>query len=79
MGAKTLITEAEYLQMTFDDCPEPDYIDGELVERAMPNYFHAKSQLYLGGWFLDLQSRFPLFPCPEIRLRVAPGSSASPT
>ena len=34
MATKALITEAELLRMTFD-CPEPDYVDGELVERAM--------------------------------------------
>ena len=36
----TLITEAEYLRMTFDG-PEPDYVDGELVERAIPNFQHG--------------------------------------
>jgi Uma2 family endonuclease len=72
MATRTLITEEEFLRMSFDG-PEPDYVDGEVVERAVPNNSHSSAQLELSFVFRALQERLALFPRPELRLRVAPG------
>ncbi len=72
MGAKTLISESEYLQMTFDG-PEAEYIDGEVQERSMPSFFHSRAASWVHGMFFMASLKHPLFPCPELRMRVAPG------
>ena len=46
MAIKTLIPVEEYLRTGFEG-PEPDFVAGELVERSMPNYFHARTQMRL--------------------------------
>jgi len=71
MSARTLISEEEYLRMPFED-REMEYVDGELVERSLPNYLHSRAQRKLVSRFDRLGERLPLHPCPELRLRVAP-------
>jgi len=71
MGAQTLISEAEYLQMTFDG-PEAEYLDGEILERSMPTNEHSIIALAFTLIFGRFMSLAPLFPRPEIRFRVAP-------
>ena len=39
MQAQTLLSQEEYLHSSFEY--EPEYLDGELVEREMPNDFHG--------------------------------------
>lgn len=72
MGATTLISESEYLQMTFDG-PEAEYVDGEVRERSMPTFFHSRAASWVHGMFFMASLKHPLFPCPELRMRVAPG------
>jgi len=72
MGVKTLISEEEYLRMSFPD-RAPEYVDGELVERNLPNTSHSRTQSRVTHRFETLGERLPLFPCPELRVRVAPG------
>ena len=71
MATNTLISKEEYLRTSFED-PEPDYVDGELVARSMPNYHHSQIHLRLAYAFKPWYDRGQLFPAPEIRLRVAP-------
>ncbi len=71
MATKTLLTEEEYLAMSFDD-RTPEYVDGELVERAWPNRSHSKTQHKFGRAFGRLEERLPIYVRPELRLRVAP-------
>ena len=72
MNVKTLISEEEYLRMSFED-RVPEYVDGELVERGVPNNSHSRTQSKLGSRFERLGERLPLFPRPELRVPVAPG------
>jgi Uma2 family endonuclease len=72
MGTKTLITPEEYLRMSFPDY-DREYVDGELVERAMPNFDH-------GSWSIELALRMGpmvkshgLRMCSDTRMCVAPG------
>jgi Uma2 family endonuclease len=71
MATKTLIAEEEYLRTSFEH--DPEYRDGELVERSMPTFKHGKTQGLLFAAFLSLCSRFPLHPCVETRIRVRSG------
>ena len=72
MGVKTLIGEEEYLRMSFED-QAPEYVDGELVERGLPNNSHSRTQTTLAGRFETLRERLPLFARTELRVPVAPG------
>ena len=71
MSTKTLMAREEYLQTSFEGA-EPDYVDGELVERTMPNFFHGEIQVNLADAFKPWQVRDLLFRASEVRLRVAP-------
>jgi Uma2 family endonuclease len=72
MSVKTLISEEEYLGMSFED-RVPEYVDGDLVERSVPDNLHSRAQTELVFVFRTLQQRLPLFPRPELRVPVAPG------
>ena len=71
MVTKTLMAQEEYLRTSFEG-PEPDYVDGELVERTMPNFLHGRTQIRLSDAFKPWEDRNHLFRISEIRLRVAP-------
>ncbi|MFN0104069.1 MAG: Uma2 family endonuclease [Bryobacteraceae bacterium] len=71
MATKTLTSKEEYLRTSFQD-PEPDYVDGELVARPVPNYLHSRTQVRLSDVFKPWEDRRQLFRASEIRLRVAP-------
>jgi Uma2 family endonuclease len=77
MAAKTLISEAEFLRMTFDG-PEPEYVDGEVVERSMPNLPHSRVQ----GNACVLMHPFTvagyLFAFPELRIKTGPRHYRTP-
>ena len=71
MATKTLLSAEEYLRTSFEG-QEPDYIEGELLERPVPNFFHSRIQTRLSYAFKPWEDRQQLFCAPEIRLRVAP-------
>ncbi len=71
MGAKTLISEAEYLQMTFDG-PEAEYVDGELQKRSLAGNSHSAAANWIQGMFFLASLKYSLFPRPELRMRVGP-------
>ena len=71
MATRRLISEDEYLRSSFAG-PEPDYIEGDLVERAVPNFFHSRTQVRLSDSFRPWEDRRQLFRASEIRLRLAP-------
>ena len=66
-----LISKEEYLRTSFADM-DPDYVDGGLVERSSPNYFHSRTQVRLADAFKPWQDRGQLFRALGIRLHVAP-------
>lgn len=66
-----LISEEEYLRTSFLD-RTPEYVDGELVERSLPNTSHSKTQVELIFRFGNLRERLPLFPLSELTVPVAP-------
>jgi Uma2 family endonuclease len=72
MVANTLISESEYLSGGFPD-PTPEYVCGELIERAMPNRQHSRAQGELYFRFRQDEDRLRLHPFTELRVCVAPG------
>ncbi len=70
--AKSQIGVEEYLDLVSPDRPEPDYVDGEVVERALPTPIDSRVQALLIMLFAPLLSRFRLVLQPELRMRVDP-------
>jgi Uma2 family endonuclease len=71
MAIKAPVTAEQYLHMTFEY--DAEYVHGEIVERAMPDRLHSKIQLLILMAIGRLIQSYPLFPYPELRLRLAPG------
>jgi Uma2 family endonuclease len=72
MESRAALPVAEYLHTSFPDL-DKEYRDGELVERSLPDYLHSKTQGLLIVLFGALRKAFPVFVCPELRVRVRPG------
>jgi len=72
MGTKAALPVEEYLRTAFPGL-DKEYRDGELVERSLPDYLHSKTQGLLIALFVALRKAFPLFVCPELRVRIRPG------
>lgn len=70
MATQSLVSIEEYLRSRFPDL-DREYVDGQIVERSLPDYLHAKTQYCLCLVFGRLSQRFPLFPVTECRLRVS--------
>jgi Uma2 family endonuclease len=70
--ARSQIGVEEYLDLVFDDRPEPDYVDGEVVERALPTPIHGQIQVLLGILFAPLLSQIRLILMSELRVRIEP-------
>ena len=71
MDAKTAISFEQYLHTSFPDL-DREYRDGEIVERALPDYLHGQVQGALFALFWALRTKLPLFPCVETRMRLRP-------
>ena len=65
------MTVEQYLKMSFDG-PEPEYVDGEIIERHWPLIPHSKAQKRLLDFFRSLKQSHSLFGYPEVTLRLSP-------
>jgi Uma2 family endonuclease len=70
VATKTQITAEQYLHMTFEH--DAEFVHGEIVERSMPDYIHATIQFLILLRLGSLIQRYPVYPRPELRLRLAP-------
>ena len=70
MLAKTQIGVEEYLGLVFDDRPEPDYVHGEVVERALPTLVHSQIQALLIVLLGRLLPKVHLTLLTEPRLQI---------
>src|ERR1700757_2874641 len=70
--AKTQIGVEEYLDLVFEDRPEPDYVHGEVVERTLPTPIHSQIQILLGILFAPLSNRVRLILMSELRVLIEP-------
>ncbi len=70
MRTPTLVSPEEYLRTSFEN-PDREYADGQIIERPLGNRSHSRIQLRLLQIFSNLGSKAPLFPYPELRLRLS--------
>jgi Uma2 family endonuclease len=70
MATKAQITAEQYLHMTFEH--DAEYVRGEIVERSMPDRLHSTMQFLILMAIGRLIESYPLFPYPELRLRLEP-------
>jgi Uma2 family endonuclease len=71
MPAKTRVSVEEYLHTSFEGL-DREYVDGEVIERAMPDEIHSATQVRMIEIFYELRKRFPLYARSELRHRVSP-------
>jgi Uma2 family endonuclease len=70
VSTKTQIRAEDYLRMTFEH--DAEFVHGEIVERGMPDEIHSAIQFLILLRFGSLIESYPLYPRPEIRMKVAP-------
>jgi Uma2 family endonuclease len=70
MATKAQITAEQYLHMTFEH--DSEYVHGEIVQRSMPDLIHGRIQFLIAQALGPCSRSFPLYPCFEVRMRVAP-------
>jgi len=68
MATKAEITAEQYLHKTFEH--DAEYVHGEIVERALPDKTHSTIQFRILMEVGRLIQFYPLFPYPELRLRL---------
>jgi Uma2 family endonuclease len=68
VATKTQIRSEDYLRMTFEH--DAEFVHGEIVERGMPDEIHSAIQFLILLKFGSLVQSYPLYPRPEIRMRV---------
>ena len=61
----------EYLRTSFEDA-DCEYLDGEIVERSMPEVPHADVQYTLGRLLWPFRLSQGIRILPEIRIRISP-------
>jgi Uma2 family endonuclease len=60
---------AEYLQTSFR--PDREFIDGELLERNVGQWDHARVQWLLAGWFMNHEAEWGVIGSTDQRMQVA--------
>jgi Uma2 family endonuclease len=67
--APVTVSVEEYLRTSFEGV-DREFVDGEVVERAIPDIPHSETQVQLGGM---LRMRYPQYRCgSEVRWKVGP-------
>jgi Uma2 family endonuclease len=70
MASATQISLGEYLNTNYR--PDCEYVDGEVRERNVGKWEHARIQILLGAWFVAHESRWNVISSTEQRMRVSP-------
>jgi Uma2 family endonuclease len=70
MSTKSAISIDEYLRTSYEDL-DREYVDGEIVERSLPDELHSKTQWRLSGLIWDLSKTLPFHGRPDLRSRVS--------
>lgn len=71
MATATHIPLSEYLHTSYR--PDREYVDGELRERNLGKYEHARVQALLAIWFGTREAAWGVQVLTEQRVQVAPG------
>jgi Uma2 family endonuclease len=69
MATKPQVTAEQYLEMTSPH--ESEYVCGEIVERPMPDYLPGRVAFLIAQALVPATRSHPLYPCFEVRMRVA--------
>lgn len=67
-----LVTVDEYLGSSWH--PDREYVDGVLVERTVPTYFHALLQIIIGSYFRRFERQYRFKVLPELRTQIIEGA-----
>jgi Uma2 family endonuclease len=70
MAAAELISAEQYLRSSFEH--DAEFVDGRLVERAIPTWEHACMQGFLIEELRAIGRRLALFSVPEQRIQTRP-------
>src|SRR5580700_9357822 len=70
VSTKTPVSPADYLAMTFER--DAEFVNGEVVERSMPDLVHSRIHYLLIIMLAELSRRRLVFTYPELRVQVAP-------
>jgi len=70
MSSATQIPVSEYLETTFR--PDREYVDGEVLERNVGKWEHARIQWLLALWFGRHEAEWHVIGSTEQRVQVAP-------
>src|ERR1700682_4021356 len=71
MSTKALVPVEEYLRLSFEG-PDPEYLDGELVERNLGDDSHSATQVRLTILFGKWLDRVPFQIRTELHMKLAP-------
>lgn len=69
------MSEEEYLRTSYNGV-DPEFRDGELLERSLPKYSHSRTQVRICHVFESHPGLNRLKPATELRLRLRPGRIA---
>jgi Uma2 family endonuclease len=68
--ATTAVTIEEYLSTSYEaDC---DYVDGQIQERNLGTFDHARLQLAIAAYFYNRRKEWGITVVPEQRVQVSP-------
>lgn len=69
MATATTLSIAEYLETNYR--PDREFVDGELRERNVGKWEHARVQWLLAGWFLNHEMQWGVIGSTEQRVQVS--------
>jgi Uma2 family endonuclease len=69
MASATQISVAEYLNRSYR--PDREYVDGEVRERSVGKWEHARIQALLAAWFINHESAWDVLSSTEQRMQVS--------
>jgi Uma2 family endonuclease len=69
MASATQIPVSEYVSTSYR--PDREYIDGELVERNVGKWEHARLQWLVAGWFMNHEREWNVIGSTEQRMRIS--------
>jgi Uma2 family endonuclease len=67
--AATCLSLEEYLHTSFDN-PDPEYRDGQLIERLPADTVHGCAHARVGAFLVLHRRDLHLFPCSSVRLKL---------
>ena len=70
MATSTRLSLLEYMKTSYR--PDREYIDGELLERNVGKWEHARLQALLAAWFQSQEKNWSVKVATEQRVQVSP-------